>query len=184
MLSFLIFSYCFSLLTFFPFTLLLHCVFQCFSVFFLFLFPLSPISPALLPSACSFFPGSSDFVRDSGSPGPAGRPRSSGRRSCALAQGTPPRHHVPSDPFPPLPHLAGEPGRDPEQEGGASLVFSLEPWASRARRAAPGGAGPVPARPLLPRPPPAARLMSRARQECGRVINHPAGSRRSRPNHI
>lgn len=42
-------------------------------------------------------------------------------------------------------------GETPEQGEGRSLGFSLEPWASRARGAAPGGEGPSPrARPLCP----------------------------------
>lgn len=73
----------------------------------------------------------------------------------------------------------------PEQRGGqvagllpGTVGVAGEKGSARPRRArSPRSAPP-------PRPPPAARLMSRARQECGRVINHPAGSRRSRPNHI
>lgn len=91
-----------------------------------------------------------------------------------------PGHPCPPAPASP-PHLAGRPGtpgrrREPPGSPGAG------------RRGGKGHAGPVraesPRRPARPRPPPAARLKSRARQECGRVINHAAGSPRSRPNHI
>lgn len=82
-------------------------------------------------------------------------PRSFGR--CALAQGG----SRPPPPFGALPAPAapGKPARKrPLGRGeGKSLGFSLEPWASRARRAAMGRKGPGPrAQPLRParrRPP-------------------------------
>lgn len=79
-------------------------------------------------------------------------PRSFGR--CALAQGgsrrPPPFGAIPA------PAAPGKPARKrPLGRGeGKSLGFSLEPWASRARRAAPGEKGRVPA--LSPSAPPAA----------------------------
>nr|XP_020764212.1 uncharacterized protein LOC110147194 [Odocoileus virginianus texanus] len=79
-------------------------------------------------------------------------PRSFGR--CALAQGGSRR----PPPFGALPAPAapGKPARKrPLGRGeGKSLGFSLEPWASRARRAAPAEKGQVPA--LSPSAPPAA----------------------------
>lgn len=150
----------FSVLESLPHTLLLHRVPQSFPIFQSSLTS-SVSSPTHPPpptrSRFSFQPSRLQRCRaDPGSSVQAGAPH---RAIAALAART----------------WRGSAGQTLAREG-RSPGLPRSRWASRARTTAP--------RSLLPRPPPAARLMSRALQECSRVISHPAGSRRSRPNHI
>lgn len=98
--------------------------------------------------------------------------------AARCAGGSSPPRPVAASPSP------AAPGRRARERpaGREGQVARSPPREGAGQRRAGKGRSPRAAPP--PRPPPAARLMSRARQECGRVINHPAGSRRSRPNHI
>lgn len=174
----LLLNFCFLLL---PATLLPSCV-----SLYSFRFRFSLIRTVtdfstLLGLCCPSLPLVPTVLRDSRCPPRGGSPGSPGR--CAFAQAAPGHQSLLRPSLPRCTWRASR-GETPGRGDDTSPVFSLtagvagEKGSARRRRAGSPRAAP------LPRPPPAARLMSRARQECGRVINHPAGSRRSRPNHI
>lgn len=139
------------------FTVLSFCSSTCLSIVFPFLFILIPTY--LSPSRSLFYFFLPRFQRFCARliagtpPAPAGQAPADASPRSGSSRSPPPLGAFPA------PAAPGKPARKrPLSRGqGKSLGFSLEPWASRARRAAPGREGPGPrAQPLRParrRPP-------------------------------